>query len=355
MNLRFWRGRDSVLYFLRSRARADDQLDLSIAEELRKCLGGSNARFVLCAPGAAILKAAGWPVIEQGFCESADFLQAMIAAARIISSVRPAVVVSHEQFSALPAARIAGVPAIFVNDWFPASGSPAGDCLAHAESIIFTENRGIFPVPLAVKVQPIYVGPVVRKMRYQLPDRSRARSELGLADKGVVVSVIPGAWATEEKAPLLDLALPSFDAAGLGVDRTLVWVAGADHETVRSRSAGYPVVVFGHCSPIERLMVASDLVLTKGDRQTTLELASLGVPSISTSYAVNPIDDLLVPRIRSNAALHAKAIDSAVLSRCISEAVFAPSNRREPLGLHKCSAEAAAEAVAAEVRRLAIR
>jgi hypothetical protein len=91
------------------------------------------------------------------------------------------------------------------------------------------------------------------------------------------VSVIPGAWATEQRAPIVDLVIPAFQGLA-DEDKKLIWIAGRDHEALSGRLAEQPgVMVMKECSPIEKLMVASDLVVTKANRGTTIDLASLGV------------------------------------------------------------------------------
>jgi UDP-N-acetylglucosamine:LPS N-acetylglucosamine transferase len=343
-------SRRAVLFFSRGRGRGHAIPDIAIAAELPEAI---DVRFVSYATGAETLKQAGLPLVDLGLGEENDFFQTMIAAAQVISSARPEVVVSHEEFSALPAAALAGVPAIFVNEWLPAPGSVAADCLAYAASIVLIGFPGVFPVPPSVRAKPVCIGPMVRKMKYTLSDRSRARKELGLADDATVLSVIPGAW-TEERAPILDLVVPAFEGLKTDHGKLLVWVARTDHDRVRKAAEGRDGVTVTDETPvIERLMVASDVVITKGNRVTILESASLGVPSISLSYGLNPVDDTIVARIPSNTALHAKAVDSQFLSGIIAELAFTPlSSRERPLNLHIRGGEAAAQVLAAEIERL---
>ena len=72
---------------------------------------------------------------------------------------------------------------------------------------------------------------------------------------------------------------------------------------------------------IDRLMVASDLVITKGNRTTVCEAAFLGVPSISISAGVNWPDDVAIARVRSNSALRARDVDAAALAQLMAERI----------------------------------
>ena len=193
------------------------------------------------------------------------------------------------------------------------------------------------PPRLASKVR--YVGPLLRRLSLTRADRADARSALGLPPAATVVAVIPGAWATEERAPIADLVVPAFQTLA-GADKALVWVGGRDHEALARRLADVPGArVLKDLSPIERLMVASDLVITKTNRGTTIDLASLGIPSISLSFGLNPIDEAVVPRIHSNVALQAGGLDGAFLAGVMADVLararagaFAPSQDYRPGG-----------------------
>jgi len=95
------------------------------------------------------------------------------------------------------------------------------------------------------------------------------------------------------------------------------------------------------------------VVITKGNRGTIMDAASLGVPSISLSYGQNPIDEILVAGIKSNHALNAKAMDAQILRRFIEQlSTIPPKLRAMPLGLHKRGGEYAAKILANEIKRL---
>ena len=84
-----------------------------------------------------------------------------------------------------------------------------------------------------------------------------------------------------------------------------------------------------------------------------MDLASLGIPSISISSVLNPIDEALVARVRSNLALNVNAVDSRFLARCIEDAAGVAFGERDmPLNLHLRGGEVAAEALADEILRL---
>ena len=71
-------------------------------------------------------------------------------------------------------------------------------------------------------------------------------------------------------------------------------------------------------------MVASDLAITKGNRNIVLELATLGVPSITISHGLNRIDDIRTLCIETNATIRASEIDSPTLARKIDDMLSSP-------------------------------
>jgi len=343
-----------VLFFSRGRGRGHAIPDIAIVDELPPNV---DVEFVSYSTGAQVFRDYGREVIDLGFSDSNPFLGTLIRAVSVIAVKRPMAIISHEEFSVLPAASIAGIPIVFLTDWFPRPDHALAESLLYADSIIVMGEKGIFPKPPSIRVDPLYVDPVVRKMRYTLCDRYRARAELAIPEETLVVSVIPGAWAHERRAPMTDLILRAFDELGDKRRKRLIWVAGVDQESICQRVGGRPdVSVVGECPQIEMVMVVSDVAITKGNRGTILDLSSLGVPSISLSNGANPIDEILVARIRSNVALNVNAVDPGTLSTLIWDLACIRANERErPLELHRVGGETAARVLNQELSRLLVR
>ena len=132
-------------------------------------------------------------------------------------------------------------------------------------------------------------------------------------------------------------------------DKRLVWIAGADRDDLSKRGAATPEIkILAQHPRVEELMVASDLVVTKPNRGTTIDLARLAIPSISLSSGLNPIDDAILPRLHSNLALDARGIDPAFPTQKIEQVIraqeAAPALVPSPL-----YATSAAPAVAREI------
>jgi hypothetical protein len=128
----------------------------------------------------------------------------------------------------------------------------------------------------------------------------------------------------------VDLLLPAIQALPRA-RKLLCWVAGDDLEFLSDRTKGMQnVIVLKKAWPIEQPMVASDLVVTKGNRITIMEASALGLPSISLSHGLNPVEDFIVPRIKSNLPLRVKGISSEFLTRCIDNIIDSCGGSLEP-------------------------
>jgi UDP-N-acetylglucosamine:LPS N-acetylglucosamine transferase len=320
-------SRRRVLFFTRGRGRGHAIPDLAILAELQRLTTDVEWIFASYATGAATLAAAGAPLVDLHLGDDPPYLEVLIRATHTLNRLKPDLVVSHEEFAALPASKSFGRPTVFLVDFFPLS-ELRRDSLRYADRILFIEHRGIFPEPpqLAGRVQ--YLGPVVRPLTVSRADRARVRAELGLDADGRIIAIIPGAWANEQRAPIADLVLPAFRKIAGDGDR-LMWVAGADREAIAKRLQDTPgVTLFEEFSPIERLMVCSDLVITKANRGTIIDLDRLGVPSVSLSFGLNPVDEAIVPRLRSNLALDARGIDGAFLGEVVERLLSSGEDHR---------------------------
>lgn len=339
-------SKQTVLFFSRGRGRGHAIPDLAIFEALRPLTPQVEWVFASYAAGAVTLAEAGLPVIDLQLADDAPFLEVMVRAARAMVRVRADAVVSHEEFAALPAASVFGKRALFLVDFFP-SGESRRESLRYADRILFIEHRGVFGEPRELQGRVQYLGPVLRPLVVSRADRARLRQELGFGEGTRVLTMIPGAWANEKRAPLFDLVLAAFRALP-GEDRRLVWVAGAEHEALAARVEGASDVrIVCQHNPIEALMVASDLALTKANRGTTIDLARLGVPSLSLSFGLNPIDEAILPRLNSNLHLDVRGLDApfltATFQRLLAAQRVGPPPEPTPLYARSFAPEVARE------------
>jgi UDP-N-acetylglucosamine:LPS N-acetylglucosamine transferase len=321
-----------VLFFSRGRGRGHAVPDMAILEELRRSRDDFDMRFVSYATGAATLSENRYAVIDIGLPEANPVLETMIRVSKIIGWLQPKLVISHEEFMALPAAKIFDLPTLMITDWFTAPEKFAMQTLQYADEIVFIDDPGAFEEPEYLQGRIQYVGPVLREFQYSRADRARAREELELPSEATVISVLPGSW-TEERAPVADVVLDAFEL--LSAPKHLVWLAGADREELARRTEGRrDITVRKSDWQIDRLMAASDLAITKSNRKTVKELESLGIWSISLTHGLNAPDDAVTGKVATNCLLDAKSTTAAHLAETIRELIAAPAP--EPLERTAC-------------------
>jgi UDP-N-acetylglucosamine:LPS N-acetylglucosamine transferase len=339
-----------VLFFSRGKGRGHAVPDAAIADGLARQEPGATITFASYGMGAATLRSLGWHPIDLRLPEDNPLWDTVVSAARVLDEVAPTLVVSHEECAVLPVAKARGLPTVFLTDWFLRDESVYMQALQFADEVIFLDDAGYQDVPRYLAGKVVYVGPVLQNGRTPRLSRDECRSQLGFASEETVIVVAPGGATThsEALAPILDLVLTAYDRLEAPRKR-LVWVVGgADHRDIGRRVAGRSdIIVLTPHDTIAWTIAAANLVITKGNRITTLECEALGVPSISISFGHNPPDDNRVARIRTNVALRARGLDAVVLKRHIADAIAT----REPFGVSEDVLAARCQAVIDRVRR----
>jgi hypothetical protein len=323
-----------ILLFCRGRGRGHATSDISIIQELKQLLPAVEVQFVSYATGAGVLASEGHSVIDLGMPEANGYLETFFKAHGVIQRSRYDVVVAHEEFAAITASHMNGIPAVFMSAWLPQYGTVFSESLQYAESVILFEEPGIFPYRGMLKYEPRFTGPLTKKTTVSRKDRALIRSELGIPLEFMMILVSPGGHYTEAIAPISETVINGYARIACE-NKCLYWIAGSDQSFIEEKTRGVPNVnILRTFQPLERLVAASDIVITKATRGSTMDAAALGVPSISLSSGLNPIDDLLVARIRSNLALNARATDGEVLGNFI-ETITSTNDLANPQPLMK--------------------
>ena len=316
----FYPERTGILYFSRGRGRGHAIPDLSIVEELHQLRDDLDILFVSYATGADTLAEFGQATIDLDLPEDNLVWDTVVLALRLISEMHPTLVVAHEEFAALIASDAADVPATLITHWFLKPETFVMQTLRYANDIIFIDHEGRFEEPPTAAGKVHYVGPVVRSFLYQRSDRHSCRIELGVPVSDTLITVLPGSW-TEETAPIFDLVLEAIRLLNHR-DVNLIWVAGEDFDVLsnQTESLGWVSVIEKEWQ-IDRLMVASDVVITKANRNTVVELEHLGIPSISLTFHLNPTDDQSIAGIQTNTTLEADGLKPEQLAESLRMAM----------------------------------
>jgi hypothetical protein len=313
-------GMFGIAFFSRGRGRGHATPDMAIARELLQSVPRLDIRFVSYSGGAETFRSCGYDVVDLDMPDEPPILPAIVAESRILWRLQPRLVISHEELAALPASQVFDIPCLFITDFFQDPNPFLTSAMKCAQEIIFTGERGIFTEPPFQGDTIRYVGPAIRRYDYGRSDRVRARQELELPAEAAVVLCQPGNHP-EARVPMADLLVSAWDALPHPSKR-LIWLAWRDYDSLRARFGDRPDIrVLKEDWAIDRLMVASDLVITKANRMTVCEAAFLGVPSISISAGANWPDDVAIARIPSNSALRAGGVNAAALAQLMSERI----------------------------------
>jgi len=316
--------RPHIVFFSRGKGRGHAVPDAAIAEELLAREPDAKLTFVSYSVGAATLREFGWDVVDLDLPEDNLLWDAALRIFKVLAGTRPTLVVSHEEFSVVPLAKAFGIPVVFLTDWFPSQQDPRMQGLKFADQVVFMDDPGYYDEPEYVKGKTVYVGVVLRKLMLDQADAPQFRSRYGVSPDATLISVAPGGaqFHSEARAPLFDLVLKAFGRLDLPAKR-LLWIAsGQDYDGLSKRSQAHPEVkVIRPHSDFTSMLLASDLVITKGNRTPLFECQTLGIPTISLSFGLNSVDDYRVTRIPTNTALRARGIDESVLASYISKAL----------------------------------
>jgi hypothetical protein len=341
-----------VLYFVRAGRPGGAAPDLALAYGLKAVAPEIDLQWASYGSGLTQLQTTGLPVIVLALPEENSYAATLAEAIKAIHTFQPAVVVSHDEFAALVAAKLLGVPAVYLSLWLPQAGSLAAESLAHADAVFIFAAPGLFIAPHPLRLAPEFVGQVVHPRDVTRRDRPAFRCELGLADDALLIVVAPSEHSPEETAPIADKVLAAFAACSVAKKR-LIWHSRCDHARLLScteKIAGVEV------TPSEviasRVLAAADVIIVKDDYGWALEAAALGVPSVSLSFGARPIDEFFLARLSSNIALIASATDPDTLQRALMDSLG--ESLEGPLGpteIH--DGREAARALAEKIRQFA--
>lgn len=309
-----------IAFFSRGRGKGHAMPDLAILQHLRKLLPRISVTFVSYAVGADVLRTADEDVVDIGLAEMAPFFDTLTGCAAALRNIQARLAICHEEPSAVVAAKIFGIPSIYLSHWFSPGEHPLSDALKDADSAILMENQGLFAEPKQVRGRVTYVGPVLRHLRYRQSDRMSVRAQLGLNVDDKLVLVLPGS-PPEDATPIGDLVIGALCEIA-NSHMHVIWITGRNIPPIACSNYGPVQIKFlEHEGQLDRLMVAADLAITKGTYNIGRELVALGVPSISLSHGYNPIDDLFARTFLTNKFLWAKQTTIQDLASCMSQSL----------------------------------
>jgi uncharacterized protein (TIGR00661 family) len=289
-----------ILYLSRGRGFSHAMNDLLILKELKDLNRNLSILVGSYDKGYTYFLKNGFRPFNLGLKQNDELtLKASLRIWSLIRKFKPDLVISDEVFIALHITKGLKIPSILITHWFFETYNkkhPIIPAVKKADHVIFVDTPQFHNIPLDYNVHLTFVGPLMREFEYKLRDKKRARKELGINVKDKVILVTPGG-RHKDRSRLLELSVKAFEELG-EKNIKLILLTGELYEEYLNRFADEDrIIVKDFDWKMDRLMVASDLVICKGTFSTTWELAYLGIPSISIPDINNPIDQIHVYRM----------------------------------------------------------
>ena len=284
-----------ILYLSRGRGFGHAMNDLLILKELKSIKKTLSVLVASYHKGYHCLMMNGLRPFNLGLKPREELrLKASLRIWSLIRKFKPDLVVSDEVFIALHITKGLKIPSILITHWFFETLSekhPIIPAVKKADHVIFVDTPEFHTIPFDFDVHVTFVGPVIKEFKYTLRDKMRARSELGLNRKDMVILVTPGG-GHQVRRRFLEVSVEAFKELK-GSNLKLIILAGELCSQYREKFIDDDrIIVEDFDWQMDRLMVASDLVICKGSFSITWELACLGLPSISVPDLSNPIDQI---------------------------------------------------------------
>jgi uncharacterized protein (TIGR00661 family) len=292
-----------ILYLSRGRGFSHAMNDLLILKELKNINKDLSILVASYDKGHTYFLKNGFRPFNLGLKQNDELtLKASLRIWSLIRKFKPDLVVSDEVFIVLHITKGLKIPSILITHWFFESYNkkhPIIPAVKKANHVIFVDTPEFHTIPYDFNAHLTFVGPVIKKFNYTLKDKMRARKELGINNKDKVILVTPGG-RYRDRNRLLEVSVAAFKELN-EKDMKLILLTGELYEEFLERvKHESQIMVKDFDWNMDRLMVASDLVICKGTFSTTWELACLGVPSISIPDINNPIDQIHVNRMDKN-------------------------------------------------------
>lgn len=120
---------------------------MAIAQNLLRERADLSVQFASYGAGTEAYRKCGFPVIDLVAPDAPSFLEMVVSVTQLVTRGRPDLVVAHEEFAALIAAKVAAVPCVFINDFFMDPTTLFMQSLKYAAEVIFTGERGLLQSP----------------------------------------------------------------------------------------------------------------------------------------------------------------------------------------------------------------
>ncbi|HEX3014266.1 MAG TPA: UDP-N-acetylglucosamine--N-acetylmuramyl-(pentapeptide) pyrophosphoryl-undecaprenol N-acetylglucosamine transferase [Methanobacterium sp.] len=226
------------------------------------------------------------------------FLKSIYHESKIIKKVKPDIVIADSQYSAPITCKVLGIPCILITNELTLNFAelyPDEKIMEHAENglnrfirdvsnqcnaIIIPDIINSIEIPPKLKDISVFTGPFLKRNLSEIEDKKELRKKLGFHTKDRIVLVTVGGSKFGKK--LLKLVIDSSEE----IDCDKIIVVTGPQITDDFIPDSDKIVKKEFLKDIMEWMKLSDAAVSLAGHNTTMELASLGIPNI-----IVPIDN----------------------------------------------------------------
>lgn len=290
-----------ILFFVRGLGLGHATRDLTIAKRISEMDNDVELKFVSCAAGAKFLSGNSYPLIDTGLPAMGKDGERVAKYVALIKKEEPDIIVTDEELPVIPLAEGSGIPCVLITNWFQADNPEIVDIFSHATLIIVPDYKEGFHMELIARERILWAGPIWTKETGPNPDgRGEARKRLELDESVKLIALMCGQGDMMD-IPFIEKSIAVFDT--LNFPKRLIVFAGQFQKLFSyAEQESDHVTVMGHVWDLERYLLASDLVITRGGHTSLWELAMMGIPSISIPRPkrISPLNEAYAMNMMKN-------------------------------------------------------
>lgn len=220
------------------------------------------------------------------------FLKSIYHESKIIKKFKPDIIIADAHYSAPITARVLGIPCVLITNELTLNFSELYPEERHIEylenglkkfiidvsnkcnAIIIPDIQNSIEIPPKLKRKAIFTGPFLKQDPEKIDDKNKLRKKLGFKEDEKIVLVTVG--GSEFGKRLLDLIYEASD--NMDVDK-IIMVTGPqiDSDFIPDNDK---IIKKKFLENIMEWMKISDIIISLAGHNTTMEIASLGIPNI---------------------------------------------------------------------------
>ncbi|MFS0614357.1 glycosyltransferase [Lederbergia ruris] len=282
-----------ILYLSRGRGYGHAIVDRVVADNIISKIPNVEIIFSSYGEGKSVLSRSNYPIIDLNISVEEEFSPVITREIyNAYNIVKPDLIISHEIFYAIPFAKIAQLPSLFITHWFFEQITNDDFCLylsklmGSADIIAMIDCKEFHLPPPHLQDKTHFVGPVLR-----IDSLQGDEPNISINKRNYIVINIGG--RIEANAKLIEfilICLKKINWTGTYGDIILFVGERKEYFEEFANKINLSAIVMDFSEKILQLQRESVFVIGRGSFTILSELAALGVPSLHILFEDNPVD-----------------------------------------------------------------